>query len=55
MVKTMRVRGVILGLALVTAMPAAAQEQTPEQKLAALGVTLPAVDAPVANYVKAER
>ena len=55
MVKTMRVRGVILGLALVTAMPAAAQEQTPEQKLAALGVTLPAVDAPVANYVKAVR
>jgi enamine deaminase RidA (YjgF/YER057c/UK114 family) len=52
--RTMR-WGMILGLALTMAVPVAAQEQTPEQKLAALGITLPAVDAPVANYVKAVR
>jgi enamine deaminase RidA (YjgF/YER057c/UK114 family) len=57
MVKTKRWGGVILGLALALTMPVpvGAQEQTPEQKLAALGITLPAVDAPVANYVKAVR
>lgn len=55
MVKTMRRGGVILGLSLTMAVPAGAQEQTPEQKLAALGIALPAVDAPIANYVKAVR
>jgi len=53
--KTMRWGVMILGLALTMAVPVGAQEQTPEQKLAALGITLPAVDAPVANYVKAVR
>lgn len=53
--KTMRWGVMILGLALTLAVPVGAQEQTPEQKLAALGITLPAVDAPVANYVKAVR
>ena len=32
-----------------------AQEQTPEAKLAALGISLPVVDKPIANYVKAVR
>lgn len=53
--RTMRWGGIILGLALASAVPVGAQPQTPEQKLAALGITLPAVDAPVANYVKAVR
>jgi len=34
---------------------ALAQEQTPEAKLAALGITLPVVDKPIANYVKVVR
>ena len=34
---------------------ARAQEPTPEAKLAALGITLPPVDKPIANYVKAVR
>ncbi len=34
---------------------APAQEQTPEARLAALGITLPAVDKPIANYVKSVR
>jgi enamine deaminase RidA (YjgF/YER057c/UK114 family) len=55
MVNTMRLCGLILGLAVAIAGPVGAQEQTPEQKLAVLGVTLPAVDAPVANYVKSVR
>jgi enamine deaminase RidA (YjgF/YER057c/UK114 family) len=42
-------------LALASVHPVAGQEQTPEQKLAALGVTLPAVEAPIANYVKVVR
>ena len=33
----------------------AAQDQTPEQRLASLGITLPAPDRPIANYVKAVR
>jgi enamine deaminase RidA (YjgF/YER057c/UK114 family) len=35
--------------------PAAAQDQTPEAKLAGLGIELPAPEAPIANYVKAVR
>jgi enamine deaminase RidA (YjgF/YER057c/UK114 family) len=42
-------------LLMIAAQPALAQEQSPEQKLAALGVTLPAVDQPIANYVKVVR
>ena len=34
---------------------AQAQEQTPEARLDALGITLPAVDKPIANYVKSVR
>ena len=46
-----------LALALVTGATGAAgaQEQTPEARLAALGITLPAVDKPIANYVKSVR
>jgi enamine deaminase RidA (YjgF/YER057c/UK114 family) len=42
---------------LVTAalQPGSAQVQTPEEKLAALGLSLPAVEAPIANYVKVVR
>jgi enamine deaminase RidA (YjgF/YER057c/UK114 family) len=51
----MQIATAVLGLALALVVPAAAQDQTPEQKLAALGVTLPAVEAPIANYVKTVR
>lgn len=34
---------------------ATAQEPTPEARLAALGITLPVVDKPIANYVKSVR
>ena len=46
-----------LTIALVSAATgvARAQEQTPEARLAALGITLPAVDKPIANYVKSVR
>lgn len=39
----------------VAATTAAAQDQTPEAKLAAMGITLPTPDTPSANYVKAVR
>ena len=45
----------MLILAAVGSAPARAQEPTPEAKLAALGITLPVVDKPIANYVKAVR
>jgi enamine deaminase RidA (YjgF/YER057c/UK114 family) len=51
----MHIATAVLGLTLALVVPAAAQEQTPEQKLAALGLTLPAVEAPIANYVKTVR
>ncbi len=41
-----------VGLAVL---PGRAEESTPEQKLAALGVTLPPVPAAIANYVPAVR
>ena len=47
--------GALAALLLVTTGGGRAQEQTPEARLAALGITLPAVDKPVANYVKAVR
>lgn len=46
---------VMLILAAVGSAPARAQESTPEAKLAALGITLPVVDKPIANYVKVVR
>lgn len=45
---------VVLALAL-TAVPAAAQTSNPDARLEELGITLPAVAKPVANYVKAVR
>ena len=45
----------LVGLLVASAPDAGAQEQTPEAKLAALGITLPAVDKPIANYVKVVR
>ena len=45
----------LVGLLVASAPDAGAQEQTPEAKLAALGITLPSVDKPIANYVKAVR
>lgn len=39
----------------VAATTAAAQDQTPEAKLTAMGITLPTPDRPIANYVKAVR
>jgi enamine deaminase RidA (YjgF/YER057c/UK114 family) len=46
----------LLVVALCTLSPARATEtDTPEQKLAALGLTLPAVPAAIANYVPAVR
>ena len=49
-------RAVLLVAAmLVPAVPAAARQQTPEAKLAALGIELPAPDVPSATYVKAVR
>ena len=46
-----------LTLALVTGATGVTrgQDPTPEAKLAALGITLPSVDRPIANYVKAVR
>ena len=47
--------GLACALSIVLAPVVAAQEPTPEARLAALGITLPAVDKPIANYVKAVR
>ena len=46
---------VVVGWLVVSAPEAGAQDQTPEARLAALGITLPVVDKPIANYVKAVR
>lgn len=46
---------VALSVALACSPLRAESAQTPEQKLAALGLTLPAAGAPVANYVAAVR
>lgn len=46
---------VALLLPLVTPLRAADPAATPEQKIAALGLTLPATSAPIANYVPAVR
>ena len=45
----------VLALASVLNAAPAAEDRTPEQRLAALGLTLPAVPASVANYVPAVR
>lgn len=50
----MRPSSLLLALALAATTAFAASE-TPEQKLAALGLTLPATSSPVANYVPAVR
>lgn len=47
--------GLLTAMVVLGALGVSAQEQTPEAKLAALGITLPAVDKPIANYVKAVR
>ena len=52
-----RLGTVIISVALLGGVDASAQTAAPnpEAKLKALGITLPAVDSPVANYVKAVR
>lgn len=47
--------GLLIALIILAPSAVGAQEQTPEAKLVALGITLPAVDKPIANYVKAVR
>lgn len=47
--------GALTALLLVTTGAVGAEAQTPEAKLAELGITLPAVDKPIANYVKSVR
>jgi enamine deaminase RidA (YjgF/YER057c/UK114 family) len=47
--------GLMIALVVLAAHAVGAQEPTPEARLAALGITLPAVDKPIANYVKAVR
>ena len=47
--------GLMIALVVPATSAVGAQEPTPEAKLAALGITLPAVDKPIANYVKAVR
>ena len=47
--------GILLALALFAPRCAAAAAPTPAENLAALGLTLPAANAPVANYVPAVR
>jgi len=47
--------GLLTGLLVPAGRTINAQEQTPEARLAALGITLPVVDKPIANYVKAVR
>lgn len=54
----MRVVRSAVGVAMMLAMipgVASAQPQTPEDRLVALGITLPVPDTPIANYVKAVR
>jgi enamine deaminase RidA (YjgF/YER057c/UK114 family) len=45
----------VFALSLLLVAPLRAQSNTPEQKLAALGLTLPPTSKPVANYVPAVR
>lgn len=47
--------GLTLAALCVAATTVAAQDQTPEARLAAMGITLPTPDKPIANYVKAVR
>lgn len=49
----MRQRGLAIALSAFVAWAAAAAAQSPEERLAELGIDLPVPDAPVANYVKA--
>lgn len=44
-----------IAASMLAAAPALGQEQTPEQKLAALGLTLPRPSQPIANYVTVVR
>lgn len=53
---TLRRLASVFALSLLSLAPlAAADTSTPEAKLAALGLTLPATNAPIANYVPAVR
>lgn len=51
----MRTAPLLAALTLVVAAPAVAQTPDPEARLRELGISLPAVSAPVANYVRAVR
>ena len=46
-------RGIFVLLVMAGSLPAFVSAQTPEQKLQQLGITLPEMSRPVANYVKA--